>query len=182
MRDLQPQLETTPPTSIAATLSQLRGNRAETGIIRIGPGEYAYRPDSLEDDTGDATPPSNKGIKGMVSEILKVSGKPMGSQAVGEELRSGFGTELATKQVNQALTSLVRDDPHVERVATGVYFWNPQAATNNNEFLTEAIPDAALEEGTGLKIVARTQDGKRIAVDEKGVAWGITIKIESKLL
>jgi len=181
MRDLQPQLETTPPTSIAATLSQLRGNRAETGIIRIGPGEYAYRPDNLEADTGDMAPPS-RGLKGTVIEVLKASGKPMGSAAVGEALQDQFNMETSTKQINQALTSLVRDNPHVERVATGVYFWNPQAATNNNAFLTEAIPDAALEEGTGLKIVARTQDGNRIAVDEKGVAWSITIKIESKLL
>jgi hypothetical protein len=182
MRDLQPQLETTPPTSIAATLSQLRGNRHETGIIRIGPGEYAYRPDNLEADTGDAAPPVNRGVKATVLEVLKGSSKPLGSPGIDEILKAEFGIEYETRQINQALTSLVRDDPHVERVATGVYFYNHQASVNNSDFLTEAIPDAALEEGTGLKIVARTQDGKRIAVDEKGVAWGITIKIESKLL
>lgn len=182
MRDLQqkPELATTPPTSTSATLSQLRANRNDTGIIRIAPGEYAYRPDQLDSDTGDVAVPA-RGVKGMVLDVLKAQNRPMGSSAVNEALEAE-GNELSTKQINQALTSLVRDDPHVERVAAGVYFYNPQASPNTSAFLTEAIPDAALEEGTGLKIVGRSQDGGRIAVDENGAVWSISIKVESKLL
>ena len=188
MRDLQakPQLETTPPTSISATLSQLRGDRENTGIIRIAPGEYAYRPDNLESDTGDVTAVTNRvsGQKGKVVSILRNEGKPITTEAISNKLVEQFEMTLTRKQISSSLVALVRDDPHVERLSPGVYYYNPNPKDSPaiNPELANAIPDSALEEGTGLKIVARTQEGARIAVDENGVAWQISVKVESRLL
>jgi hypothetical protein len=185
VRDLEPILHDAPKTSISATLSQLRADRENTGIIRIAPGEYAYRPDSLDEDTGDAGPPTeSRGQKGKITTILKETSGPITAGEIDEQLRSRFGMEITRKQIGSAMTALVRDDPTINRIGIGVYVYDPTARGEPalNPFLTDSIPDSALEEGTGLKIVARAQDGSRVAVDENGVAWRISIKVESRLL
>ena len=185
VRDLEPILHDAPKTSIAATLSQLRADREHSGIIRIGPGEYAYRPDSLNEDTGDAGPPmESRGQKGKITTILKESSKPITAAEIDEQLKSRFGMDITRKQIGSAMTALVRDDPTINRIGIGVYVYDPTAKGEPalNPFLTDSIPDSALEEGTGLKIVARAQDGARVAIDENGVAWRISIKVESRLL
>jgi hypothetical protein len=185
VRDLEPILHDAPKTSIAATLSQLRADRERTGVIRIGPGEYAYRPDNMDEDTGDAGPPAqSRGNKGKIATILKEAGRPITVAEIGDQMAERFGVELERKQVSSSLVALVRDEPTMNRVGLGVYVYDPTAKGEPalNPFLTDSIPDTALEDGTGLKVVARAQDGSRIAIDENGTAWRITIKIESRLL
>lgn len=179
--EIQEVLSDVPLGTINASLQHLRNRREVTSIVRVGPATFAYRPDSLTDDNGDSPPRKrDASYKAIVGDLIREARRPIGISELADDLKSR-GVSLTSKQLNQAAASARKADPGIEKLSPGVYVYNGNASGGENSGISDSIPDSAFET-SGLRVVARAQDGARICVDENEVAWRVTVKIDTRLL
>jgi hypothetical protein len=168
-----------PKSSLTATLPSLLDNGKRPGIIRTEVGVYAYRPG--EKSTDIPRRPGGLHAKRVYAELKRV-----GVATVAEIMT--FLPDLTRKQVGQALVSMAKSHDDVERVDAGKYRYISSnghkptpAVLAEFQPLVEAIPDWAFNQ-VGLNVVARTKDGDRVAIDEKGGAWTVKVTVEATLI
>ena len=169
------------PAVVSAITASLIKSKAHGGVVRTGKGVYAYRPDQVPVTAGPA--PKNAPVQPKVIAYLEERGP--GSFKVAD-----IAKELGkpSKSISQVLSHMMKNgNTDIERVKLGIYDYHPNGGfsrpASNDIFapVLEAIPDYAFDE-VGMKVVGRTKDGDRLAIDQKGTAWAVNISVTARLV
>jgi hypothetical protein len=186
----------------SAQLSALRASRAQTGIIRLGQGMYAYRPDELDLDVEAKAAPGGTIARGPKPQSMRTRTRELMRSNPGIEYDSdtiAFELDVDKRQAAQTLASLEHDEPAVERVRLGVYRYvsgrdklSKRAASNGHaepaysrsaelDDVARAVDDAAFAE-SGLRVLARTSTGERVCIDDNDTTWLVRVTVDARLL
>lgn len=115
-------------------------------------------------------------------EVLRRRGEAS-VQTIADEL----GIDNA-RSIGQALGHDARQiNPQVERVGRGYYRWigdNPQQTGTSDDLLplVDWIDDTEAFASCGLKLVARSNDGGFITVDDNMRAWKVEVTVTARML
>ena len=166
----------------STALSYLRNNRKTTGIVRISQGVYSYQPDNLDKDMGDVHRESKRS-NSHVDIVRTVFTSHPGQELTSRDIQKLLDPEstFSIRQISQAISNLVSKEPGLVRVGAGRYVYRANVEGVELDGIGDKVPDDFLIDA-GLNVVARAQDGSRVAVDENGVAWLISIRVEGRLL